>query len=85
MIGVDMSEYVFTQKLDTKFFEILIDQAARYGYFEHIHYGDEMCGGLWFDQETGKTLQDYDGVAELPKEVITSLKGAGYDVSDLED
>jgi len=38
-------------------------------FIEHI--------GLWFD---GKTLVDYDGVFELPKEAIKLIRKAGYKV-----
>lgn len=33
--------------------------------------------GLWFD---GRTLTDYDGVFELPKEAIKLIRKAGYRV-----
>lgn len=33
--------------------------------------------GLWFD---GKSLEDYDGVFELPKEAIKLIRKAGYTV-----
>jgi hypothetical protein len=33
--------------------------------------------GLWFD---GKTLTDYDGVFELPKQAIKLIRKAGYKV-----
>ena len=40
-----------------------------YEFVEHI--------GLWFD---GKTLVDYDGVFELPKEAIKLIRKSGYSV-----
>ena len=83
--GVEMTTYNFTQDLTTQHFDIKVDTENHYGYFEHLYYGDEMCGGLWFDSATGKKLLDYDGVFELPSEVLTTLKAAGYDVSDAED
>lgn len=46
------------------------------GYFEHKVYGDERAGGLWYDEK--KDLRDYDGVAELPKEVREALKADGF-------
>lgn len=48
------------------------------GFFEHNDHGDEYGGGLWFN---GKELVDYDGVYELPGEVVRALDGAGYDMS----
>lgn len=36
--------------------------------------------GLWF---TGNTLTDYDGVFELPKQVIDKLRELGYDLTEL--
>jgi hypothetical protein len=46
------------------------------GYFEHIVWGDERAGGLWYDEN--KNLTDYDGVAELPKEVREALIADGF-------
>ena len=36
--------------------------------------------GLWFD---GNTLTDYDGVFELPKQLLDKLTELGYDVEDM--
>lgn len=43
---------------------------------------DEFGGGLWFE---GKELQGYDGVFELPSEVIIKLEELGYDCSYAKD
>jgi len=64
-------------KIKTKNFEIEID--GNKGYFEHVHFGDEVGGGLWFE---GKELVDYDGVYSLPKEVADKLKKLGYKLPD---
>jgi hypothetical protein len=39
------------------------------------------CIGLWFD---GNKLTDYDGVFELPEELIRFLKDKGFDLEDIE-
>ncbi len=41
------------------------------GYFEHLIYGEDAGGGLWFE---GKELVDYDGVYELPADVIAGIR-----------
>lgn len=58
-------------------FEVVINPAENFGYFEHEDYGDEWGGGLWFE---GKSLTDYDGVYELPAEVIAGIRELGYTV-----
>lgn len=45
------------------------------GYFEHNELGDNCAGELLFD---GLSLIDYDGVFELPKEVIQALRDMGF-------
>ena len=59
-------------------FEVVINPAENFGYFEHEDYGDEWGGGLWFE---GKSLTDYDGVYELPAEVVTGIRELGYVVA----
>ena len=61
-------------------FEIGIDPDGSYGYFEHEVYGDELGGGLWF--ENGE-LVDFDGCCVLPREVGEALVKEGFTV-DLE-
>ena len=63
--------YTYDLDLSTANYEIKIDVEKNYGYFEHNSHGDEVAGGLWF---SGKELVDYDGVFELPGEVLDSLK-----------
>ena len=59
-------------------FEVVINPWDDFGYFEHEDYGDEWGGGLWFE---GKNLIDYDGVYELPSEVIAGIRELGYVVA----
>lgn len=63
-------------KITTDNFTVeIFDETPLRGYFEHEEYGDEYGGGLWFK---GKNLVDYDGVFELPKEVIQALRDLGF-------
>jgi len=68
--------YNYNQVIDTRNFEICIDLNAKYGYFEHKLLGEDCAGGLWFDE--CMFLQDYDGVYELPSEVIRELSSRSY-------
>jgi hypothetical protein len=54
------------------------DNSATY-YFEHKGYGDERAGRIWIENDI---LIDYDGVFELPKEVIELLKSLGIHEED---
>lgn len=72
-------EYNFDKKIKTKHFDVQIDTASHYGYFEHDELGDECGGGLWFE---GKELVDYDGVFALPREVGETLREHGYTVDE---
>jgi hypothetical protein len=52
-------------------------------YFEHNTLGDERAGRIWFDVvDHVLTLIDYDGVFELPREVVVAVKKAGIFVED---
>ena len=65
-----------TMKITTDNFTVeIFDETPARGYFEHEVLGDEWGGGLWFE---GKILVDYDGVFELPKEVIQALRDLGF-------
>jgi hypothetical protein len=62
-------------------FLIKVDSAAKYGYFEHVVFGDACGGGLWFEKESYSpvlTLTDYDGTFALPKAVIRALRDKGF-------
>ena len=62
---------------------VLIDPAARYGYWERRD-GSEG-GGLWFDHDApGLLLVDYDGAFDLPRAVWAALRAHGVDTSEME-
>jgi len=79
-----MASYNFNKGFRSGKFDIAIDEAARYGYFEHEDLGDECGGGLWFEEnEDGKLeLYDQDGTSSLPFSVATGLRKNGYIVPD---
>jgi hypothetical protein len=57
-------------------YTIKVNPVTHYGYFENNKNANG--GGLWFE---GLELTDYDGVFELPAEVITQLRANGYTVN----
>lgn len=69
-----------TMKIQTKNFygEIFLEESR--GWFEHEEHGDEYGGGLWFDNDMN--LIDYDGVFELPKEVLLAIREMGFHVGE---
>ena len=69
---------------ETNQFTIGIDASHRYGFFEDNELGEDNAGGLWFNENM--KLIDYDGVFELPSEVIRKLTELNYyDQKVLED
>jgi hypothetical protein len=69
--------YTFDKKAQVGQQLIQIDSKAQYGCFEHQELGDEGPGGsLTFDDD--KFLIDYDGVYELPRNVIKAIRQLGY-------
>lgn len=70
-----MTTYNFTHKTENGKWEIAIDKAAQYGYFENMNSGGG--GGLWFEQNR---MSDFDGVFELPKDVIKAIRQLGFTV-----
>lgn len=50
-----------------------IDTKAQYGYFEHDKTGSG--GGLCLEDNE---LTDYDGVACLPKAIVSALREHGF-------
>jgi len=71
-----MSDYNFDWKKITPHFIVEVDTREAYGYFEHLIWGENKGGGLWFDKEGNRlSLRDYDGTYTLPKEVFDALKG----------
>jgi hypothetical protein len=68
-------------KLDTKNFSVRVTESTLHGWFEHNELGDNCGGELLFEVENDViTLVDYDGVFELPSEVIRALHGHGINV-----
>lgn len=55
------------------------ESGSRRGHFEwDVEELEETeAGGLWFERNE---LIDYDGVFELPKQLIDHLKGAGFNM-----
>lgn len=82
--ATDMA-YNFTKVAVTAHYDVKVDPAQRYGYFEHHTLGDLQGGGLWFEQlpDDRLDLVDYDGVLKLPSEVIAALRDLGHQVDDI--
>lgn len=68
--------HTYTERLEKGDWMAAISPTTEYGYFESVKTGSG--GGLWFE---GRELIDYDGVFELPKDVVDMLAGAGYDLN----
>ena len=68
---------------ETKNYTICINEDMTYGSFEHLVYGEDAGGGLWFNKDG--VLEDYEGVFSLDPEIIESLKENGYDTYLMED
>lgn len=65
-------------------FEVIVKPWLERGSFEWVggtNEDDEIAGGLWFEDDR---LIDYDGVFELPKEVIEGLTLLGFRTEDEE-
>jgi len=65
------------QKIKIGKYEIYIDAEKQYGYYEHDVFGEDMGGGLWFENNT---LVDYDGLSTLPVEVIKGIQELGFEL-----
>lgn len=78
-IKMDTKTYKVT---NTGNFEVALATNGTYGYFEHNELGDMLGGGLWFKDGA---LDDYDGVAELPSEVVVELENRGVDITYLKE
>ncbi len=61
-------------------YDIGIEPGTNHGWFEHHKLGEEAGGGLWFDEEG--ILEDYDGVFNLPEDVVKGIRELGYKVPD---
>lgn len=57
----------------------IFDETPLRGYFEHNELGDNCAGELLFD---GLSLIDYDGVFELPTDVIWAVRKLGFYVDE---
>lgn len=57
----------------------IFDEVPLRGYFEHNELGDNCAGELLFD---GLSLIDYDGVFELPTDVIWAVRKLGFHVGE---
>jgi hypothetical protein len=80
--------YSFDMDLSVDGWDIKIDPADDYGYFEWVDGDntDRACtGGLWFDRNEQGLLRltDFDGVVDLPRPVVRALKDALVDLSDM--
>lgn len=73
-------KHVYTINLSTRRHTIEISPSTRHGYFEHVN--GEYEGSLTFSRNNGRVLIDYDGVSELPVDVINALIRAGYTTDD---
>lgn len=53
-----------------------------YGFTEHDEGGEG--GGLWFalDKDNKWELTDYDGMEDLPRSIVHTLKAAGFSVPE---
>lgn len=64
-------------KVDNGRYTVEANKETKHGYFEHKRIGEG--GGLWFEASgDGLSLIDYDGVFELPDEVIDMLRDGGF-------
>ena len=63
-------------------YEVALATNGTYGYFEHNELGEELGGGLWFKDGA---IYDYDGVYELPSEVVVELENRGVDITYLKE
>lgn len=66
-----------TVVIHTKHYVVTVSSDGASGDFEHTVLGDECGGNLLFEDDA---LVDYDGVAVLPREVITALREHGITV-----
>jgi len=74
-----MTQVIYDKKATSEKYEISISSEKQYGYFEHNYFGDELGGGLWFENNE---LVDYDGVYTLSEEVIEKIESLGFVVED---
>lgn len=68
-----MALYLFDRVSKVGKWTVQIDTNEQYGFFEHDDYGEG--GGLWL---VDNALEDFDGVFELPSEVIEAIENCGF-------
>lgn len=59
----------FTQETQVGNWKVFVSPSTNYGYFESQI--TEKQGGIWFK---GRMVIEYDGVFELPSDVVKALK-----------
>ena len=61
-------------------FEIIIDRDRTRGSFEHHIFGEDQGGELLFENNFGglDELIDFDGMYDLPQEIIDALEVDGF-------
>lgn len=67
--------YTFDKREQVGDWLVEVDTVKQYGYFENQEHGGE--GGLWFKNNE---LVDYDGVYEIPKQVVMALQSMALNV-----
>lgn len=75
--------YNFDKKIVVGNWETQVDTQAMYGCFENEKTG--RGGGLWFEKLDGSEelhLRDYDGVFEMPVDVIAGLRKLDLNVGE---
>jgi hypothetical protein len=76
--------YTFNKVKKVGKWEVSIDEESMYGYFEHDDFGEG--GGIWFEKNADGVLEvsDFDGVFQLPNDVISVIRELGFVVEDNE-
>jgi hypothetical protein len=83
-VAMETSMGLVTERVKrTMDYTVCVD--GTHGWFEMY---DEETGGRDFYAEgqlifEGNTLVDYDGIFELPEDILDKLDEAGYDVNDM--
>lgn len=75
---------------ETAFFDIKLDTEALYGYFEHRIIGEDFSGFMYFDKimavtaaKRGLELTSFEGVSEIPAQVVSWLREEGVLIGDV--
>ena len=79
MKKIDRFKFIFENNV-----EVTIDTSNfLWEYCPLDEQEDYMSGSYKLDDETEMKVIDYDGVYELPQEVVDAMVFCGYDVSEL--